>query len=259
MTTARDRPPEEAAEDTSFARGLRVLLTIADRGEIRADELSTLLDTPVSTIYRYLRTLTEFGFVDRREGAYQLGPRLLIGGGATVSSEQLIRRAEPVLAMLVDETGETAGIYRRVGLTAVCLHQRESPHPLRVAVEPGAPMPLRGGAIARLLLAYAPADVQDEVLGDAPDPGVRRELDATVAEGIARDEGDMISDTVTIAVPVLRDDGIVAALAVIAPRDRATLAWRTRSSRVLGDAAAAIAGSLMASATGSAPAGGSAG
>ena len=57
MSTARDRPPEEAHEDTSFARGLRVLLTIADRGEIRADELSTLLETPVSTIYRYLRTL----------------------------------------------------------------------------------------------------------------------------------------------------------------------------------------------------------
>ena len=44
MTTARDRPPEEAAEDTSFARGLRVLLTIADRGEIRADDLGTALD-----------------------------------------------------------------------------------------------------------------------------------------------------------------------------------------------------------------------
>ncbi len=39
MTTARDRPPEEAAEDTSFARGLRLLLTVADRGEVRADEL----------------------------------------------------------------------------------------------------------------------------------------------------------------------------------------------------------------------------
>ena len=33
-STARDRPPEEAAEDTSFARGLRVLLTIADRGYV---------------------------------------------------------------------------------------------------------------------------------------------------------------------------------------------------------------------------------
>ena len=55
--TARDRPPEEAQEDTSFARGLRLLLAIADRGEIRADELSGLLGSPVSTVYRYLRTL----------------------------------------------------------------------------------------------------------------------------------------------------------------------------------------------------------
>ena len=109
MTTARDRPPEEAPEDTSFARGLRVFLTIADRGLVRADELATLLDTPLSTVYRYLRTLTEFGFVDRRDGAYQLGPRLLVGGGSTVSTEQLIRRAEPILTMLAAETRRDRG------------------------------------------------------------------------------------------------------------------------------------------------------
>ena len=56
----------------------------------------------------------------------------------------------------------------------------------------------------------------------------------------------MIPGTVTIAVPVMRDDGIVAAMAVIAPADRATLAWRTRASRVLVDAAGAIARSLHA-------------
>jgi len=89
--TARDRPPEEAQEDTSFARGLRVLLTIADRGEIRADELSTLLGSPVSTVYRYLRTLSDFGFVDRQGSAYRLGPRLIIGSGTNVTAEDLIR------------------------------------------------------------------------------------------------------------------------------------------------------------------------
>jgi DNA-binding IclR family transcriptional regulator len=244
MATARDRPPEEAAEDTSFARGLRVLLTIADRGEIRADELGSVLETPVSTIYRYLRTLAEFGFVDRHEGGYRLGPRLLIGGGATVSTEELIRRADPVLAMLVEETGETAVISRRVGLSAVCLHQQPSRHPLRVELEPGVAAPLDVGAIARVLLAFAPSDVQDEILGDTPDEDLRRELATIASEGIARSEDDFIADTVTIAVPVLREDGIVAALAVIAPRDRATLAWRTRSARVLADAAAAIAGSI---------------
>lgn len=239
-TTARDRPPEEAAEDTSFARGLRVLLTIADRGAVRADELGAILETPLSTIYRYLRTLTEFGFVDRRDGAYELGPRLLIGEGATVSSEELIRRADPVLAMLVEETGETAVISRRVGLAAVCLHQHQSAHPLRVVLEPGVVGPLDVGAPAKVLLAYAPADVRDEVLGEPPREDLRQELDAIAADGIARTDGEAASDVVTIAVPVLRDDGIVAVLAVLAPRGRATLAWRTRTARVLGEAARAI-------------------
>src|SRR5258707_3769119 len=95
QATAHDRPPEEAGEDTSFARGLRILLTIADRGEVRAEELASLLGTPASTVYRYLRTLTEFGFVDRRDGRYLLGPRLVIGGGSHVTNQQPIPTPEP--------------------------------------------------------------------------------------------------------------------------------------------------------------------
>src|SRR5512142_3080453 len=121
MTTARERPPEEAAEDTSFARGLRLLLTVADRGEIRADELGAVLEMPLSSVYRYLRTLTEFGFVDRRGNRYHLGPRLSIGSGAQVTAQRLVQIADPVLRILVEETGETAVIFRRVGLAAVCL------------------------------------------------------------------------------------------------------------------------------------------
>src|SRR4029078_11962698 len=121
-STARDRPPEEAAEDTSFARGLRVLLTIADRGEVRADELSALLDTPVSSIYRYLRTLSSFGFVDRSGAGYRLRARLIIWGGANVNAEGVSPPSGPVLDLLADETGETAVIVRRIGLSAVCLH-----------------------------------------------------------------------------------------------------------------------------------------
>src|SRR3954451_768845 len=101
-STALDRPPEEAAEDTSFARGLRVLLTVADRGEIRADELSVLLDTPISTIYRYLRTLAGFGFVDRQGAEYRLGARLIIGQGGNVTAEELKRTSEPVLRLLAE-------------------------------------------------------------------------------------------------------------------------------------------------------------
>ena len=164
MTTARDRPPEEAAEDTSFARGLRLLLTVADRGEVRADELSTMLDMPLSTVYRFLRTLGEFGFVDRHGGQFRLGPKLLIGTGATVSSERLIRHSDAALRMLVNETGETAVVVRRIGLSCVCLQQIEGDAALRVTLEPGTMSPLYAGALGRVLLAFAPPDVLEEVL-----------------------------------------------------------------------------------------------
>ncbi|HYM83665.1 MAG TPA: helix-turn-helix domain-containing protein, partial [Candidatus Dormibacteraeota bacterium] len=169
MSTARDRPPEEAPEDTAFARGLRVLLAVADRGEVRADDLAAALSMPVSTVYRYLRTLAAFGFVDRREGRFGLGPRLLIGGGAVVTSERLIRAADPVLRSLADRSGETALVMRRIGLSAVCLHEVPSEQALRVGVGAGSMHSLQVGAFARVLLAFAPGEVVDEVLA-APSP-----------------------------------------------------------------------------------------
>jgi len=249
QTTARDHPPEEAGEDTSFARGLRILLTIADRGEVRAEELSALLETPASTVYRYLRTLMEFGFVDRRDGRYLIGPRLVIGSGSNVTSELLIRVADPVLQHLVTETGETAVMMRRIGLSAVCLHQVESPNALRVAFETGAMLPLHAGATNRVLLAFALPEIVDEVLARGlesvtPDTPTEATLQETLEDirttGIGRSEGELISGTVGIAAPVFRDGAIVGAVGVVGPADRCGLAWRSRVSRLLPDAARTI-------------------
>ncbi len=252
-STARDRPPEEAAEDTSFARGLRLLLTISDRGEVRADELSSILDMPSSTVYRYLRTLGEFGFVDRHDGRYRLGPRLLIGAGSKVTSERLIRLADPVLRMLAEETGETALIVRRVGLSALCLHQVEAKQPLRVALEPGAMTPLYAGAMSRVLLAFAPPEILDQVVAQGIQPvteGTPSESDLQlglaeiVSKGIAVSEGEFVAGSVAMAVPIFREDGIVAALAVTGPESRCGLAWRSRVRRLLPSAAESIMASL---------------
>jgi DNA-binding IclR family transcriptional regulator len=248
VTTALDRPPEEAAEDTSFARGLRVFLTVADRGEIRADELSTLLETPLSTIYRYLRTLTEFGFVERQGAGYRLGSRLhVLGAGSTISAEELIRVAEPVLVSLAEAAGETAFISRRIGLAAVCLAQVASPQALRVVLEPGQAEPLHVGAVGQVLLAFAPDEIQEAALADIPGAGaIRAALEATATDAIATDAGDSSIGVTTVAVPILRSDGIVAALSVAAPTERAGRRWQARTRGALRRAATEIEGSLEA-------------
>jgi DNA-binding IclR family transcriptional regulator len=249
MTTARDRPPEEAAEDTSFARGLRLLLTVADRGEVRADDLSSLLEMPLSTVYRYLRTLGDFGFVDRNGGQFRLGPKLLIGTGANVSSERLIRHADAALRMLAQETGETAMVVRRLGLSSVCLHQVESDAPLRVALEPGAMSPLYAGAPGRALLAFAPAEVLDEVLAQdivritertLTEAELRASLGGIVMTGMATSLGELIEGSVSMAAPVFREDGIVGAIALLGPAFRCGEAWQARAGRLLQEAARAI-------------------
>jgi len=253
MTTARDRPPEEAAEDTSFARGLRLLLTVADRGEVRADDLSTSLEMPLSTVYRYLRTLGDFGFVDRHGGVFRLGPKLLIGTGATVSSERLIRHADAALRMLVHETGETAVVVRRIGLSCVCLHQIESDEALRVTLEPGDMSPLYAGALGRVLLAFAPPELLDEVLAQdlvritattPTEDELRAGLGAVVMTGLATSEGELIDGSVEIAAPVFREDGIVGAIGLLAPAFRADPPWRARANRLVGEAARAINAAL---------------
>lgn len=246
LTTALDRPPEEAAEDTSFARGLRVFLTVADRGEIRADELSTLLETPLSTIYRYLRTLTEFGFVERQGAGYRLGSRLhVLGAGSAISAEELIRVAEPVLVTVAESTGETAFISRRIGVAAVCLAQVASPQALRVVLEPDQAGPLHIGAVGQVLLAFAPVEVQEAALVDiAGAAAIRRSLEAIAAEAIAADTGETFLGVTTVAVPVLREDGIVAALCVAAPTERAGRRWQARTRGVLRRSATEIQASL---------------
>jgi IclR family acetate operon transcriptional repressor len=249
MTTARDRPPEEAAEDTSFARGLRLLLTVADRGEVRADELSSLLEMPISTVYRYLRTLAEFGFVDRHGGQIRLGPKLLIGTGANVSSERLIRHADRVLRMLAEETGETAVVVRRIGLSSICLHQIESDAALRITLEPGSMAPLYAGAPGRVLLAFAPVEVLDEVLAQnllrstsevSAETELRGRLADIVMTGVATSEGEFIDGSVAVAAPVFREDGIVGALCLIGPAFRCGPEWRARAAQLLQEAARVV-------------------
>jgi DNA-binding IclR family transcriptional regulator len=155
--------------------------------------------------------------------------------------------------MLVHETGETAVVVRRIGLSCVCLHQVESDAALRVTLEPGDMSPLYAGALGRVLLAFAPAEVLDEVLAqdlvritDATptEDELRASLGTVVMTGLAVSDGELIDGSVAIAAPVFREDGIVGAIGLLAPSFRCDQVARARAGRLVVEAARVINAAL---------------
>ena len=73
---------------------------------------------------------------------------------------------------------------------------------------------------------------------------LRADLADIVTSGVARSVGEAIVSSVAIAVPIFREDGIVAAVGVVGPESRCGLAWRTRVARLLPGAASSIVGAL---------------
>ena len=151
------------------------------------------------------------------------------------------------------ETGETAIVVRRIGLSSVCLHQVESDEALRVTLESGAMSPLYAGAPGPGPARVRAEDVLDEVLAQdllritdaTPTEDVLRAgLGGIVMTGMAVSEGEFIDGSVSIAVPVFREDGIVGAIALLGPAFRCDAPWRGRAGRLLQEAARTINAAL---------------
>ena len=109
----------------------------------------------------------------------------------------------------------------------------------------GLESPFYVAMVGAVLLAFAPAEVQDaalsEVVGGA---GIRKALEPVESEAIATDIGETFLGVTTIAVPILRPDGIVAAVCVAAPTERAGRRWQARTRGALRRAAADIQAAL---------------
>ncbi|MCX4538940.1 IclR family transcriptional regulator [Streptomyces sp. NBC_00873] len=235
--------------DSSFGKGLSVLARVLTEDGIRADALAAALDLPLSSTYRYLRTLREYGFVSEAEGAFRAGPRLP-GRTSGPPADRIAELAEPFLQQLADATGETVTLIMRLGHHGICARQVESTHQIRLAFQVGQLLPLYAGAGERVLLAFAPEPVVRGVLQtglraftpDTPDrEEVLRLLKTVRAQRFAISRGELTPGAVSLAVPVLVGHEAVAALCVAGPRNRCPSTWQLNARRELDSAAQSLA------------------
>jgi DNA-binding IclR family transcriptional regulator len=234
-------PGPEARAVSSFERGLRVLIAICEREQVRVEDLVNQLGLPTSTVYRYLRPLRDLDLVAELDGYYRVGGRLATNGNG-VSNETLALMARPILADLARETGETALITVRIASQALCIAQVQSPHPVRMAFDIGQVLPLQAGAASRVLLAHAPAEIVDRVIGGelpahtpaTPDVRkLRRQLESTRTLGYTTSRAEFIPGTFAIAVPVFQGSEAIAGLCLAGPANRCTHDWQLAARPLL--------------------------
>jgi DNA-binding IclR family transcriptional regulator len=147
--------------------------------------------------------------------------------------------------MLARDSGETALLTIRVGMSVMCLAQVESANPVRMAFEVGQVLPLQAGAASRVLLAYAPANVVEAVLAgclltytaNTPDlKKLRRQLESIRALGFATSRGEFIAGAFAVAVPLFHGDSVIAGLALAGPANRCSHQWQVAARPLLVEA-----------------------
>lgn len=190
-------------------------------------EVSNALGLSKGTVSRYLRRLEGVGLLIRMpDKKYTLSPRVYHWGQAAKPGADVQTEARPIMEALAAKFGEPVSLFVLASGVAVCIDQVEGIHPVRLNASVGRQLPLHTGASPRLLLAYAPTDVQETVLAEAPFPRLASstlttaeelsaELDRTRDRGYVVSVGESNEGVIGIAAPVRDASGqVVAALSV---------------------------------------------
>jgi DNA-binding IclR family transcriptional regulator len=230
-----------------------------ERPEWTTTELSNVSGLPVPTAHRIVVALHRHNFLARDASTkrFRLGPAAIALGRAALSSTDLPTVAGRLLPGLTADTEETSllTVLADHNDASVCLLRVESPHPLRLSVEPGRALPLHAGASQKVLLAYLPEPDRERVVQgpleklcgrtiDTPD-ALRAEIERIRERGWAQSFEETNSGVWGVAVALLDATGhAVAAVGVAGPQVRASRAIVERGIRSTAAVAAEIASAL---------------
>ena len=226
--TETSRP---AGSVQSLDRALSLLEALATAGSpVGVGELAERTGLPQGTAHRLLQGLHRRGYVRHDSSRkYSVGTAALRLGDAAQRS--LARSARPLLAQLVEASGETANLAVLEGDDVVYLAPVPSPHTLRMFAEVGRHVPPHSTAGGKVLLAAMSRARAVALLGRTGLPRrtaatvtdleeLSRELDAVQSGGWAADEEEQEAGVRCVAVPVFAGEQVVAAVSLSGPAER---------------------------------------
>ncbi|WFE40895.1 IclR family transcriptional regulator [Micromonospora sp. WMMD998] len=195
-------------------------------------ELARRAGLPLPTAHRRAAELVAWGALERGDdGRYRIGLRLWEVGSLAPRGLGLRELALPVMEDLYEVTHENVQLAVRQDLEVVFIERLAGRDAVPVLTRVGGRFALHATGVGLVLLAHAPAEVQEQVLA-APleryteltvtDPGrLRRCLADVRRTGYAVSDRQVTTDALSVAAPIHGPQGVVAAISLVVAHDRA--------------------------------------
>ena len=125
-----------------------------DKTQFSINEICEKLHFNISTTYRILSTLEEYGYVSRLKSKdYVVGTQALYLSAIYTQSNHL-EQIRPIVDAIRDISGETASFFVEEDSMRICLYRAHSHDEIRHNIEQGSRLELNRGASGRIILAY---------------------------------------------------------------------------------------------------------
>jgi DNA-binding IclR family transcriptional regulator len=221
-----------------------------ERLEWTLEEMQARLGYTRSTLYRYLKVLTDTGLLTSLpDVGYTLGPRIAELDYGMRERDPLISASRPVMAELLHDVSGIALLCRRYKDRVLCVHQEQGTASFHSNYERGRARPLLQGAASRIILAYLPsamirklydldpAAVRDAGLGDSLN-AMRARLRAIRQAGWDKTESQVTRGVTGIAAPIFdRRNNVLGSLSITVGADHVSDARSAEiAERVIGGA-----------------------
>ncbi len=198
----------------------------AGHASLTLRQLAQRADLPMATAHRLLGELVSWGALVRTaSGSYEVGQRIWELGLLAPVPSGLRQLAAPFLQDVYKATAATVHFAVREETKALYLDRISGNDSIPVVSRVGGRLPLHTTGVGKVLLAYAPEDVQSYVLShltrmtrySITDPRVlEEELRAVRRDGYAHTKEEMSLGACSLAVPVRNGCGeVIAALGLI--------------------------------------------
>lgn len=210
-------------------RTFETLEVLAEMEVTTFSELATQLEYPNSTIYDYVQTLKNTGYIVEDDGKLRVSAKLLGLGKKGQKATPLYDIASVRVEELATQTGEWASFVVEENQQCIIAHLAKGSEAVDFGLYMGMKVPLSTTAPGKAILAQYELDQVTQLLDNArqPDSDSRVDRDALFKElaeireqGYACDQEDRLDGIRGIAAPIICDGTVRGALAMGGPAVR---------------------------------------